>query len=81
MILDSFEKFNSVCLLMWKLPSPLRTLRTKYKYNINDIMCVLSSLLQLFESEQYEEAAVHAATSPRVGQPPLFPPTNQSILK
>lgn len=33
-------------------------------------------ILQLFESEKYEEAALHAATSPKVGS--LLPHTMQS---
>ena len=53
MILDCYEKFNDVCLSM------------------EGTKCVAVrgnwvSLMQLFESEKYEEAALHAATSPKV---------------
>ena len=33
---------------------------------VQHVTCVRIAIIQLFESEQYEEAALHAATSPKV---------------
>ena len=51
----------------WWWAGLLRLSKTIFHFIIvQHVTCMHIAIIQLFESEQYEEAALHAATSPKV---------------